>query len=80
MLCAAAGADGAVVWEYLNPVTAAGGVTALGDTWQDQEQEKFATEFVQAMRTLKSFIEISDQHAPHLMRKAERIQQYLDQR
>jgi uncharacterized protein YukE len=53
---------------------------ALGDSWQDQEQEKFAGEFVQAMRTLKSFMEISDQHAPLLMRKAERIQQYLDQR
>jgi len=26
-------ADGAVVWEYINPVTAAGVVTALGDTW-----------------------------------------------
>jgi hypothetical protein len=53
---------------------------ALGDSWQDQEQEKFAAEFVQAMRTLKSFMEVSDQHAPLLMRKAERIQQYLDQR
>lgn len=54
--------------------------TALGDTWQDQEQEKFAGEFVQLMKTLKSFLELSEKHTPYLMRKAERIQQYLDQR
>ena len=54
--------------------------TALGDTWQDQEQEKFAAEFTQLMKTLKSFLELSDRHTPYLMRKAERIQQYLDQR
>ena len=53
---------------------------ALGDTWQDQEQEKFAAEFTQLMKTLKSFLELSDRHTPYLMRKAERIQQYLDQR
>jgi uncharacterized protein YukE len=54
--------------------------TALGDTWQDQEQEKFAAEFTQLMKTLKSFLELSDRHTPYLLRKAERIQQYLDQR
>lgn len=54
--------------------------TALGDTWQDQEQEKFATEFGQMMKSLKAFLEISERHTPYLLRKAERIQQYLDQR
>jgi uncharacterized protein YukE len=54
--------------------------TALGDTWQDQEQEKFSGEFVQLMKTLKSFLELSERHTPYLLRKAERIQQYLDQR
>lgn len=53
---------------------------ALGDTWQDQEQEKFATEFTQMMKSVKSFLEASERHTPHLLRKAERIQQYLDQR
>ena len=52
---------------------------ALGDTWQDQEQEKFASEFGQLMKTLKSFLELSERHTPYLLRKAERIQQYLDQ-
>jgi len=54
--------------------------TALGDTWQDQEQEKFSAEFVHLMKTLKSFLELSERHTPLLLRKAERIQQYLDQR
>lgn len=54
--------------------------SALGDTWQDQEQEKFAAEFTGLMKTLKAFLESSDRHTPYLMRKAERIQQYLDQR
>ncbi len=53
---------------------------SLGDTWQDQEQEKFSAEFTQLMKSLKSFLEISERHTPYLLRKAERIQQYLDQR
>jgi uncharacterized protein YukE len=53
---------------------------ALGDTWQDQEQEKFAAEFTQMMKAVKSFLEASEKHTPYLLRKADRIQQYLDQR
>lgn len=54
--------------------------SALGDSWQDQEQEKFSSEFIQLMKTLKAFLELSERHAPYLLRKADRIQQYLDQR
>ena len=54
--------------------------SALGDTWQDQEHEKFSGEFGQMMKSIKKFVEASERHAPYLMRKAERIQQYLDQR
>lgn len=53
---------------------------ALGDTWQDQEQQRFAEEFSQTMRTLKRFAEVSSQHTPFLLRKAQRIEDYLDQR
>jgi uncharacterized protein YukE len=53
---------------------------ALGDTWQDQEQKKFADEFVQTMKALKKFVEISNQHTPYLLRKAQRIEEYLNQR
>ena len=54
--------------------------SALGDSWQDQEQEKFAGEFLQTMKGLKRFHEVAERHTPYLLRKAERIQQYLDQR
>ena len=54
--------------------------TSLGDTWQDQEHAKFADEFVQTMKALKKFMEASSQHTPYLMRKAQRIEEYLKQR
>ncbi len=53
---------------------------ALGDTWQDQEQAKFAEEFAQIMKALKKFVEVSNQQAPYLLRKAQRIEEYLNQR
>lgn len=54
--------------------------TGLGDTWKDQENQKFAEEFVGTMKALKKFIEISEKHTPFLLRKAQRIEEYLDQR
>ncbi len=54
--------------------------TALSATWQDQEAEKFAEEFVTTMKVLKKFMEISEKHTPYLLRKAQRIEEYLDQR
>jgi uncharacterized protein YukE len=53
---------------------------ALGDTWQDQEHAKFAEEFKQTMKALKKFAEVSDQHTPYLLRKAQRAAEYLNQR
>ena len=53
---------------------------ALGSTWQDQEHEKFAEEFVMTIKVLKKFTEISEKHTPYLLRKAQRIEEYLDQR
>lgn len=54
--------------------------TALGESWQDQEHLKFAEEFRTAMRSLRHFVEASNQHAPYLQRKAQRIEEYLNQR
>jgi uncharacterized protein YukE len=53
--------------------------SSLGDTWQDQEQVKFAEEFKQTMKALKKFVETSNQHTPYLLRKAQRIEEYLNQ-
>ncbi len=57
-----------------------GQLMALGDTWRDQEHEKFIEEFTQTMRVLDAFVEVADQHIPFLVRKAERIEEYLQQR
>ena len=54
--------------------------SSLGDTWQDQEHEKFAEEFKQTMKALKKFVELSKEHTPYLLRKAQRIEDYLNQR
>jgi len=53
---------------------------ALSDTWQDEEQAKFAEEFRQTMKALKKFIEVSNLQTPYLLRKAQRIEEYLSQR
>ncbi len=53
---------------------------AAGATWSDQEHEKFAEEFKTAMKALKKFVELSKEHTPFLLRKAQRIEEYLNQR
>ena len=53
---------------------------ALSDSWQDQEQTKFSEEFKQIMKALKKFVELSKAHTPYLLRKAQRIEEYLHQR
>jgi WXG100 family type VII secretion target len=57
-----------------------GRFSALSDTWRDQEHEKFAREFTQTMQVLARFVEVANEHVPFLMRKAERIEEYLHQR
>ncbi|CAG0990461.1 hypothetical protein PHYC_02267 [Phycisphaerales bacterium] len=52
----------------------------LGQTWRDQEHTKFAEEFEQTMRVLARFADSADKHIPFLMRKAEKIEEYLNQR
>lgn len=54
--------------------------SGLGDTWQDHEQAKFAQDFQETMKVLRRFIETSDHQAPFLLRKAQRIEDYLNQR
>jgi uncharacterized protein YukE len=53
---------------------------ALSGSWQDQEADKFSEEFLTTMKVLRKFVEISEQHTPYLLRKAQRIEEYLDQR
>lgn len=52
----------------------------LGQTWRDQEHTKFAEEFEQTVRVLSRFADLADRHVPFLVRKAEKIEEYLQQR
>lgn len=67
--------------ELLQQATALGSQLAtLSNTWRDQENKKFCEQFEQHMRLLARFIESNNEHIPYLMRKAERIEEYLQQR
>jgi uncharacterized protein YukE len=57
-----------------------GQMAALGSSWRDQEHEKFASEFDQTMIVINRFIENAQIHIPFLLRKAERVEEYLQQR
>jgi uncharacterized protein YukE len=57
-----------------------GQMVSLGDTWRDQEHLKFVQEFEQTTQMLDRFIESMNQHVPYLQRKAERIEDYLQQK
>lgn len=55
-------------------------MNGLGDTWRDQEHAKFVQEFELTMNAFEAFVETADEHIPFLLRKAERIEDYLNQR
>lgn len=57
-----------------------GQLNGLGSTWRDKENEKFVEEFEQTMQVVARFIDAANQHIPFLMRKAERVEDYLQQR
>lgn len=50
----------------------------LGETWQDQEHQKFADDFEKIMGAMAKFVDATDKHIPFLLRKAQKIQEYLD--
>jgi uncharacterized protein YukE len=52
----------------------------LGQSWRDQEHRKFMEEFEQTLRAVNRFTQVSGQHVPFLLRKAQRIEDYLQQR
>ena len=52
----------------------------LGETWRDQEHQKFAREYEQTVRVLQQFSKTADEQIPFLLRKAQRLRDYLTQR
>lgn len=57
-----------------------GRLNDLGQTWRDQEHAKFSQEFESTFTVLKRFVDHSEKHIPFLLRKAEKIEEYLNQR
>jgi uncharacterized protein YukE len=57
-----------------------GQFASLGETWRDQEHQKFASEFEQTVRVLHHFMRSAEQQIPFLLRKAQRLRDYLSQR
>lgn len=63
-----------VVEEQLNALKR--NVSHLGETWRDNEFEKFKDEFEAAQHVLSQFAEEARQTVPSLRRDAERIDEY----
>lgn len=57
-----------------------GQFVGLGDSWRDQEHDKFADEFETTLQAVQRFTEAATTHIPFLVRKAERVEEYLQQR
>lgn len=57
-----------------------GKMMTLGQTWRDQEHDKFASDFEETMRAMARFSASAEEHIPFLLRKAERVEEYLRQR
>ncbi len=57
-----------------------GQLNGLGRSWRDQEHEKFSREFEETLLVTNRFLESAREHIPFLLRKAERVEDYLRQR
>jgi len=52
----------------------------LSDSWRDQEHVRFVEEFEMTLHVVEEFLGNSEQHVPFLLRKAERVEEYLQQK
>ncbi|MFO0425236.1 MAG: WXG100 family type VII secretion target [Planctomyces sp.] len=57
----------------------AGRLSELGQSWRDNEHQRFSEEFVNNMKALGRFVESNEQFIPYLLRKAQLIEEYLQQ-
>ena len=49
----------------------------LGETWRDQNHQKFAAEFEQTVRNLQHFMRAADEEIPQVRSQATAIRDYL---
>ena len=67
--------------DLMNQLTVLHGqVSGLGQTSRDREHDKFVEEFEQTLQVVKRFVDSTNQHIPFLLRKADRADEYLQQR
>ncbi|MBV8266556.1 MAG: WXG100 family type VII secretion target [Planctomycetaceae bacterium] len=67
--------------DMLNRMTVLHGqLNNLGQTWRDKENEKFVEQFEQTLTAISRFVDATNQHVPFLLRKADRVEEYLQQR
>lgn len=55
-------------------------LAALSQSWRDQENKQFSEEFQQNMKSVSRFIDANTEHIPYLLRKAQLIEEYLNER
>jgi uncharacterized protein YukE len=58
----------------------AGQLDSLSATWRDQENQRFSEEFHRNLQLMGHFLESNNEYIPFLMRKADRLDEYLQQR
>jgi uncharacterized protein YukE len=58
----------------------AGKLESLSGSWRDQENKRFAEEFERNLKSMAHFVEVNEEYIPFLLRKADRIDEYLQQR
>lgn len=58
----------------------AGQLDSLSTTWRDQENRRFSEEFQRNLQQMAGFLESNEEYIPFLLRKADRIDEYLQQR
>jgi len=67
--------------DLLNQMTVLHGqLSGLSQSWRDREHDKFVEEFEQTLQVVARFVDSTNQHVPFLLRKAERVEEYLRQR
>jgi len=56
-----------------------GQLNSLAQTWRDKEHLKFAEDFTGNIKALARFVESNESYIPYLVRKAQLIEEYLQQ-
>ena len=52
-------------------------LNSLGASWRDQEHTRFLEQFEQEIRAIGRLTEVTDQHVPYLLRKAQHVEDYF---